>query len=389
MEKRLLRPSICIVWTSALLAATVISGCGTSSSSSDSPNGTLEDTGELLEQADAVTAEVLEADESATTTESEGKTDPGASATPPRDAPSRSGPSLDEALAALTIPPDWFDSVEIKYDTDLPWKDARLEIRRLLGLRGQSSKEAIKLTYIYREKGDIGDGHEFPMYLFMGGEVAWAVKAYEEFTQKLLADPDSYSHVETFIKMAACYVHFGEYEKALETLNTAMSRLPDPPWRIAREADIHDRMGDLYVKLGDADEAKRHYAAAVQLYPTSKQPYGRHLLKRQATKVQSKIDVLDLESLASATLRDGTYNVQGLGYVGDKPMKVTVVIETGRIAKIDIEHSEKIDQGATTILPERIIAEQSLQVDAITGATVTCDAIIDAVFRALKQAGLE
>ena len=58
------------------------------------------------------------------------------------------------------------------------------------------------------------------------------------------------------------------------------------------------------------------------------------------------------------------------------------------MAKIDIEHSEKIDQGATTILPERIVAEQNLQVDAITGATVTCNAITDAVFRALKRAGL-
>jgi uncharacterized protein with FMN-binding domain len=298
-------------------------------------------------------------------------------------------PSLDAELAALTIPPDWLEDVETGYDTNLPWKDARQEIRRLLGLRGESNKEAIKLTCTYREKDDIGDGHEYPMYLFMGGEVAWATKAYEEFTEKLLADPESHDHIHAFLSLAACYSHFGEYEKAMETFNTAMARLPGPPWRIAREADIHDRMGDVYAKLGDVDEAKQHYAEAVQLYPTSKQPYGRHLLKRQATKVQSKIDLLDLESLASATLRDGTYDVQGLGYVGDKPMKVTVVIEGGRIAKIDIEHSEKIDQGATTILPERIIAEQSLQVDAITGATVTCDAIIDAVFRALKEAGLD
>jgi fumarate reductase flavoprotein subunit len=118
-------------------------------------------------------------------------------------------------------------------------------------------------------------------------------------------------------------------------------------------------------------------------------PYGRHLLKRQAAKVQSKIDVLDLQSLESATLRDGTYTVQGLGYAGDKPMNVTVTIQAGRIADIDVKHSEKIDLGATTILPDRIVAEQSLQVDAVTGATVTCDAIIDAVFRALKQAGLD
>lgn len=296
--------------------------------------------------------------------------------------------SYEEALAGTKIPPDWLADVETHYDTNLPWKDARLEIRRLLGLRGEAAKEAIKLTCIYREKGDIGDGHEYPMYLFMGGETAWATKAYIEFTGALLADPDSYTHVHAFIKLASCYSHFGEYQKALETLNTAMGRLPEPPWRIAQEADVHDRLGDVYAKMGDKEKAIHHYSEAARLYPTSNQPYGRHLLKRQATRVQSKMELLELDMLASATLRDGTYTVDGLGYSGDKPMKVTVVIEGGKMSKIDVKHSEKIEQGAAKILPERIVAAQSLRVDGVTGATVTCDAITDAVYRALKKAGL-
>lgn len=39
--------------------------------------------------------------------------------------------------------------------------------------------------------------------------------------------------------------------------------------------------------------------------------------------------------------------------------------------------------------PQQIAEQQSLHVDAITGATVTIDAIVDGVYRALRQAGLE
>jgi len=298
-------------------------------------------------------------------------------------------PSLETALAELQIPPPWYDEVEIHYDTDHPWKDARLEIRRLLGLRGESSKEAMKLTCIYREKDDIGDGHEYPMYLYMGGEYAWATKAYVEFTDALVADPESYPAVHAFLCLASCYVHFKEYEKALETLEVALSRVPDPPWKIMQTANVRDYFGDAYVAKGDLDSARKHYQEAVRLYPQAKPPYGGHLLKRRAAKVQSKLDMLDYQSLSSATLRDGTYHTKALAYSGDKDLEVTLTIVSGRIADIGIEHAEKIDQGATEIIPQRIIARQSLEVDGITGATVTCDAILDGVFRALKQAGLE
>jgi uncharacterized protein with FMN-binding domain len=247
----------------------------------------------------------------------------------------------------------------------------------------------MKLTYLYRQKNDIGDGHEYPMHMFLGGDYAWAAKAYIDFTKQLLANPDSGDHIHAFLCLASCYAHFNTFDKALATLRNALKRLPEPPWRIARQADIHDALGDVYAKMGEADRAKQHYAEAVRLYPTSNQPYGGHLLKRWAAKVQSKLDLLDYESLATATLRDGTYRAKTLGYSGDKDIEVTATIRGGRIADVQVDHAEKIDLGATEIIPQRIVDKQSLQVDAITGATVTCDAIIEGVFRTLKQAGLE
>jgi len=289
-------------------------------------------------------------------------------------------PSLEEALARLQVPPAWFDQVQVEYDTHRPWKEARLEVRRLLSLH--QNREAIKLTVLYVRKGDIGDGHEYPMYLYMGGEYAWAV---QEYRRRLASQPKGFTH--EYLSLAACYRHFGRYAEALALLDVAARRLPDPPWRIAQEADICDYRGDLYAEMGDFARAKPQYERAIALYPTSDQPYGRHLLHRRAAKVQSKLDLSAMAAIESGTLRDGTYVAKSLGYVGD--ITVTVTIRAGKIADLRLQHEEKIDQKATTIIPQRIIAAQSLKVDGITGATVTYDAIIDGALQALKKAGLK
>jgi len=289
-------------------------------------------------------------------------------------------PSLDEALAHLKVPPDWFDQVKVEYDTSKPWQDARLEVRRLLA--ENKNREAIKLTVLYLHKGDIGDGHEYPMYLYMGGEYAWAV---QEYRKRLAARPAGATH--QYLCLAACYRHFGRYKDALELLDVALQRLPDPPWRIAGEADVHDYLGDLCAEMGDIDQAKQHYQKAIALYPTSDQPYGQHLLHRYAAKVKAKLDLLMMEAIGSSKLRDGTYTGQSLGYVDD--VTVTVTIKASKIADVRVQHQEKIDQNATTIIPQRIVAKQSLKVDGVTGATVTCDAIIDGALQALRKAGLK
>ncbi|OHB66981.1 MAG: hypothetical protein A2V70_14940 [Planctomycetes bacterium RBG_13_63_9] len=170
---------------------------------------------------------------------------------------------------------------------------------------------------------------------------------------------------------------------SLELLEVALQRLPDPPWRIAQEADIYDCWGDLYAEMGNLAQATQQYQKAIALYPTSDQPYGRHLLHRRAAKVQAKLDLLTVKAIESGALRDGTYTGKSLGYVGD--VTVTVTIRAGKITDVRVQHEEKIDQKATTIIPQRIIAAQSLKVDGITGVTVTYDAIIDGALQALRR----
>lgn len=291
--------------------------------------------------------------------------------------------SLDDQLAELVVPPLWLESVATSYDTANLWKDARLEIRRLFSLgQPETHREAIKLMWIYHAKDDMGNHHEYPMYTFLGGEFVWSVKAHLEF----LAQPHEHSPIHSYITLASLYGQFGEFARAQAMLDTALQLLPEPPWGIMRQADLMRAYGDLYAQWGNADEAKRCYAEARELYPTAKPPYGGHLLPRRAADCQAKLDLLTFQSLATTQLTDGQYRDQALGYAGD--INLTVEIQAGRIADIQLEHQEKIDQNACVIIPRRIIDQQSLMVDGISGATVTKDAIVAGVYRCLKQAGL-
>ena len=290
-------------------------------------------------------------------------------------------PSLAKALAALKVPPPWFARTAVQWKVSRPWKEGRLEIRRLLGFATEEgNNQAVKLTYLYREKRDIGNGHEWPMYLFLGGQTTWATRAYEQFLRK---NPKRNTHA--YIDLMSCYRTFGEYAKAKATGLLAMKNLPTDKWQVANQAAVYDALGDLYAELGDKAQAREHYVKAIELFPKSKQPYGRHLLSRRAVKVRGKIDLLDIGALEPGKLADGKYSGDSLGYTG--PLRVTVTVRRGRIADIAVRHTEKIHQNSTKIIPKRIVETQSLKVDAVTGATVTSQAIVGATLDAIRKAG--
>ncbi len=289
-----------------------------------------------------------------------------------------------QVLAGLRLPPDWLEATPVNWDTNQPWKEARLEIRRLLALDEAHVRQGVKLTWLYARKGDIGDGHELPMYLFMSGNYDWALKEYPGH----LRAQEGKGPTHAYLCYASCLAHFGDFEAALAILNKALADLPPKPWRIASQANIENQLGDLYGRMGQTDQARAHYAEATRLYGLSDQPYGRHLLPRKAAQVQAKLRLMAMGSLASAQLKDGVHRGSAIGYADKAEIVVTLEIRNGRFARLDVQHQEKIELGATKILPQRILEKQSLQVDGVTGATVTCQGIVEATYRALLNAGL-
>ena len=94
------------------------------------------------------------------------------------------------------------------------------------------------------------------------------------------------------------------------------------------------------------------------------------------------------ESKARGEYIDGTY--EGTSDVGIHPgLKVSVVVKNGFISEVNIiEHSETQGVGTAAIekLPVKIVEAQSAEVDSVTGATLSSNAIKEAVGKALAQA---
>ena len=87
----------------------------------------------------------------------------------------------------------------------------------------------------------------------------------------------------------------------------------------------------------------------------------------------------------SDIVADGVY--EGSATVWPVKAVVKVAIENRRIARIDIlEHRTMLGGPAEEIIPARIIEKQSTNVDVVSGATMSSDAIMDAVQLAIEKA---
>lgn len=87
---------------------------------------------------------------------------------------------------------------------------------------------------------------------------------------------------------------------------------------------------------------------------------------------------------------DGTYTAVAPGNNAD--VKVEVVIKDGKIESVKVvEHKETpgISDLALSDIPAKIVETQSLGVDAISGATMSSNAVLAAVEDCLKQAGFD
>lgn len=100
--------------------------------------------------------------------------------------------------------------------------------------------------------------------------------------------------------------------------------------------------------------------------------------------------VLCLSINSALALTAGTYQIDTNGLNG--PMKLEIKISETSIESITaVEHMETPGIGSTAIpmLAEAIVAEQTPNVDSISGATVTSAVVKNAVKEALKQAGAD
>jgi fumarate reductase flavoprotein subunit len=71
---------------------------------------------------------------------------------------------------------------------------------------------------------------------------------------------------------------------------------------------------------------------------------------------------------------------------------VTLDVKDGKLTSFTVEALADVSEGvgvmAVDALPERILNANSIEVDAVAGATVTSEAIMKAAAKALADAGL-
>ena len=93
-------------------------------------------------------------------------------------------------------------------------------------------------------------------------------------------------------------------------------------------------------------------------------------------------------ALAESSYTPGTYTAQAEGLNG--PVTVEVTFSENAIESVVVAaHKETpgISDGAIEKIPAEIVAGQTLNLDAVSGATYTSNAILNAVADAVAQAG--
>ena len=91
---------------------------------------------------------------------------------------------------------------------------------------------------------------------------------------------------------------------------------------------------------------------------------------------------------ASAALKDGTYQAEVLGH--NSPLTVKVTIANGNVIAIDSSknlETRGVGKVGLAKTAAKIIRNQSIGVDAVTGATVSSSAMVEGVKMCLEQAG--
>jgi uncharacterized protein with FMN-binding domain len=204
--------------------------------------------------------------------------------------------------------------------------------------------------------------------------------------------------------LAECCYRLGSKELASDILNG----VPVTPWNAAGLMKVWGEMGEYqkalslanvvarggqadlaYLAAGDAarangrfDEALKYYQACADL-PTG----GRYLAANHERAAASAKAVRAFLAAGARPLADGTFRgTSDGGYKG--PITVEVTVARGRIENVRVtSHKDNWYGASVSYVPDRIVEQQGVVgVDAVTGATVTSRAIVDATMTALAGA---
>lgn len=161
----------------------------------------------------------------------------------------------------------------------------------------------------------------------------------------------------------------GQLDKALKLAGAKARRTPDSAYLAA---------GDACRREGKYKEAESYYRKVLET------KRGSNDLKQNKKRAQASIEgIKAVTSVKLSRVRDGTHAGNAIGYAGQ--VYVAVVVKARRIKSVKVtRHKEKGFGTSLVDVPEQIVRKQGIKgVDAVTGATLTSEAIINATVKAL------
>jgi len=168
------------------------------------------------------------------------------------------------------------------------------------------------------------------------------------------------------------WTEMGETDRALR-LADAMTRSRHPAygWLLT---------GNIYRRIGKYTEAVTCFEKVVSMTRGNKDQ------SRTFLRAQGNIEAIKLyEALDLSKIPDGTYTGTTVSFRG--PLTVQVVLAGGRMESVKVtRHKDDIFFTSLTDIPQQIVKTQGLKdIDAISGATVTSMAIVNAAAKALAS----
>ena len=346
-------------------------------------------------------------------------------ATPPKGSASRSRAEVEALIhKAGTTPPDWYESTPLDYPQTLdlswpekpqgPWNQSKNVGQYLWSSVNENPsrwKSGIRflhhlLTVHKDDPAPLGRVMDSLANSYFNLVQDWAraafwwrkreqrgslgvfntvrlAECYWRLGSKAMA-AEKLREVDRYISpsIIKLWADMGELDKALK-LTSSMTR-EDVKTEGAWVAEGHLLAGDAYRLHGRFREAIACYQKVLAVPADGKQK-GR--IERSHSRAQANIDAVKVyDALDLKRVPDGTYRASAASYAG--PLEVAVAVAAGRIESVKVtRYEDKQYYASFTAIPKQIVERQSLKgIDAVTCATITSEAIVNATAKALAGA---
>ena len=203
--------------------------------------------------------------------------------------------------------------------------------------------------------------------------------------------------------LGECYWRLGSKKAALDVYAKTPDQMPwikvltemgelDEALKLAERLALTNRPDYAFIYAGDACRASGDYDKAIEYYrrvlaveatPSRTAEQMERNTKRARANI---VGIETFERLDLTKVPNGVYFGDGVGFAGN--VRVKIVVSNGKIASVEVvEHQEKQYYSSIVDVPRQIVEKQSLKdVDAVSSATATSEAIVNATAKALSEA---